>query len=231
MADYINKNILSQAYIHVEPTGLETDEHLDEFKERIKSFALSRTHFFLSDGLDITIEFEDGSIKARITVIGTLMLLLQGISSYKDFREGLQLLYSDSKWLSDAIISEVLFQTKAKHHDVIRVEARTGVIGSIYKVLNQLERIKSGANGTMLASDLIGKIDDVQDELAKLMENICNNEDKEIVSSECKNIVTNFPETPIPPKDKVNSTAAINDYRRKKNHLLNSIEKHLLSIK
>ncbi|HHF3203162.1 hypothetical protein [Vibrio alginolyticus] len=99
MADYINKNILSQAYIHVEPAGIETEEQLEAFKESIRAFALSRTEFFLSEGLDINIEFEERSIKTRVTVIGTLMLLLQGISSYKDFREGLQLLYSDSKWL------------------------------------------------------------------------------------------------------------------------------------
>ncbi|MFM5413069.1 hypothetical protein ACET9F_21660 [Aeromonas veronii] len=137
MADYINKNILSQAYIHVEPRGMETDEQLESFKENLRMFSLTRTEFFLSEGLEINVEFEDGSIKARVTVIGTLMLLLQGISSYKDFREGLQLLYSDAKWLSDAIISESLYQTKAKHHDVIRVEARTGIIGSIHKVFNK----------------------------------------------------------------------------------------------
>ena len=142
MADYINKNIPSQAYIHVEPTGIETDEQLEAFKENLRAFALSRTEFFLSDGLDINIEFEEGSIKARVTVIGTLMLLLQGISSYKDFREGLQLLHSDAKWLSDAIISESLYQTKAKHHDVIRVEARTGIIGSVHKILNDVPSLE-----------------------------------------------------------------------------------------
>ncbi|MGL5814512.1 MAG: hypothetical protein ACRCYW_14435 [Aeromonas sp.] len=228
MADYINKNILSQAYIHVEPAGIETEEQLEAFKERIRAFALSRTEFFLSEGLDVNIEFEEGSIKTRVTVIGTLMFLLQGISSYKDFREGLQLLYSDSKWLSDAIISESLYQTKAKHHDVIRVEARTGIIGSIHKVLNQLERIKSGANGTMLASEIVEKIDDVQDELLKLMDNICDLNDRSLVAKECKCLVQELPEIPVPPKDKINSNHAINEYRRKKSTLSSSIDIHVI---
>lgn len=228
MADYINKNILSQAYIHVEPTGIETEEQLEAFKENLRAFALSRTEFFLSDGLDINIEFEDGSIKARVTVIGTLMLLLQGISSYKDFREGLQLLYTDAKWLSDAIITESLYQTKAKHHDIIRVEARTGIIGSVHKVLNQLERIKSGAKGTMLASDLVEKINDVQGELSKLMDNICDLDDRNLVATECKYLVQELPEIPVSPKDKTNSNHAINEYRRKKSSLSSSINVHLI---
>ncbi|WP_298441612.1 hypothetical protein [uncultured Ferrimonas sp.] len=228
MADYINKNILSQAYIHVEPTGIETEEQLEAFKENLRAFALSRTEFFLSDGLDINIEFEEGSIKARVTVIGTLMLLLQGISSYKDFREGLQLLYSDAKWLSDAIISESLYQTKAKHHDVIRVEARTGIIGSVHKVINQLERIKSGAKGAMLASDIVEKIDDVQAELSKLMDNICDLGDRHLIAKECEHLIEKLPEIPVPPKDKINSSHAINEYRRKKSLLSSSIDIHLI---
>lgn len=228
MADYINKNILSQAYIHVEPTGIETEEQLESFKENLRAFALSRTEFFLSEGLEINIEFEEGSIKARVTVIGTLILLLQGISSYKDFREGLQFLYSDAKWLSDAIISESLYQTRAKHQDVIRVEARTGIIGSVHKVLNQLERIKTGAKGTMLASDIVEKIDDIQDELSKLMGNICDLDDRNLVAKECKYLVQELPEIPVPPKDKINSNYAINEYRRKKSALSSSIDIHVM---
>lgn len=227
MADYINKNILSQAYIHVEPAGIETKEQLDLFKSSLTTFTLSRTKFFLSEGLDVNVEFEEGSIKVRVTVIGTLMLLLQGISSYKDFREGLQLLYSDAKWLSDAIISESLFQTKAKHHDIIRVEARTGIIGSVYKILNQLEKIKCGSDGTMQASELVHKIDDVQEELLKLLSNINDFDDKNLVARECRNLVKHFPEIPIPPKETTNSEIAIIDYRRKKHALLSSLEQHL----
>lgn len=229
MADYINKNILSQAYIHVEPRGMETDEQLESFKENLRMFSLTRTEFFLSEGLEINVEFEDGSIKARVTVIGTLMLLLQGISSYKDFREGLQLLYSDAKWLSDAIISESLYQTKAKHHDVIRVEARTRIIGSIHKVFNKLENIKRGAKGAMLATDIVDKIDDAQNEILKLMDNICDLADKDLVAKECIALVKELPETPVPPKDKENKIYAIDEYRRKKSNLIGEIEIHLMA--
>ncbi|MGY0627641.1 MAG: hypothetical protein ACW7DS_18170, partial [Paraglaciecola chathamensis] len=128
MADYINKNILSQAYIHVEPTELETEEQLVEFKKHITEFARSRTNFYLHPDVSIEIEFEEGSLKARITVMGTLFLLMQGVANYPDFREGVGLIYNDSKRLAEYMISEAQFFAGSKHQDVIRLEARTGVV-------------------------------------------------------------------------------------------------------
>jgi hypothetical protein len=219
VANYINKNILSQAYIHVEPKGIETKEELEAFKTKLTEFAKSRTDFFLGDNLDINVEFEDGSIKARITIMGTIFILLNGISNYKNFREGLQLLHSDAKWLSDAIISESLFETKAKHHDVIRVEARTGIIGSVHKILNQLDRIKSGANGSVLAIDIVKKIEEVEKDILKLIDNINDKNDKLLVTKEAIEIIGHLPETPTPPKDKVNPELAILEYRQKSKSL------------
>ncbi|OUR95900.1 hypothetical protein A9Q81_13660 [Gammaproteobacteria bacterium 42_54_T18] len=226
MANYINKNILSQAYIHVEPKGIETEEELEAFKVKLTEFAKSRTDFFLGDNLDINIEFEDGSIKARITIMGTIFILLNGISNYKNFREGLQLLHSDAKWLSDSIISESLYETKAKNQDVIRVEARTGIIGSAHKILNQLELIKSGANGSMLATDIANKIEKVEKDIRKLIDNMNDSNDKLLVTKEAIEIINNLPETPIPPKDKFNPELGIIEYRKKSTSLsqtLNSI--------
>jgi len=219
VANYINKNILSQAYIHVEPKGIETEEELEVFKNKITEFARSRTNFFLGENLDINIEFEDGSIKARITIMGTIFLLLNGVSNYKNFREGLQLLHSDAKWLSDAIISESLFETKAKHHDVIRVEARTGIIGSVYKIINQLEQIRNGVNGAMFAIDVANKIEQVEKDIYKLIDNINDKSDKLLVTKEAIKIINDLPETPIPPKDRSNPAIAILEYRKKSKSL------------
>ncbi|MGF1845434.1 hypothetical protein L4C39_20035, partial [Vibrio clamense] len=88
MADYINKNILSQAYIHIEPQKLKSKEELAQFKVELEAFARQRIGFFLSPDLPIEIEFEEGSLIARITVLGTISVLFQFISGYKDFREG-----------------------------------------------------------------------------------------------------------------------------------------------
>jgi hypothetical protein len=216
VADYIKKNILSQAYVHVEPTAFETEEDLESFKTNLTQFTKSRVEFFLSPELPVEIEFEDGSLIARVTVMGTIGLLLTGISNYKNFREGIQLIYSDSKRLTEYIISETTFQSGARQQNVIRLEARVGIIGSIQKVINQLESIKRGANGSMMASDVSKKIDEASKELRKLFQNINDENDKELVRAGLESIAEEIPDTPKAPKDKVNSEQAILLFSRKR---------------
>lgn len=227
MADYINKNILSQAYVHIEPQAFETEEDLENFKINLTEFTESRVAFFLSPDLSVQIEFESGSLIARVTVMGTISLLLQGISNYKNFREGIQLIYSDSKRLTEYIISETTFQAGSRQQDVIRLEARVGIIGSIQKVINQLESIKRGANGSMLASDVSKKIDEASAELNKLFNNINDNSDKELVRKGLENIAEEIPEIPKPPKDKINPEQAILIFSRKRNALQSYLAKKI----
>ncbi len=223
MADYINKNILSQAYVHVEPTAFETEEDLERFKLNLTQFTKSRVEFFLSPDLPVEIEFEDGSLIARVTVMGTIGLLFTGISNYKNFRDGIQLIYSDSKRLTEYIIAETTFQSGARQQNVIRLEARVGIIGSIQKVINQLESIKRGANGAMMVSDVSKKIDEANKELKKLFQNINDESDKELVRAGLESIAAEIPDTPKAPKDKVNSDQAILLFSRKRKAIQSSL--------
>ncbi len=81
----------------------------------------------------------------------------------------------------------------------------------------------------MLATDIVDKIDDAQNEILKLMDNICDLADKDLVAKECIALVKELPETPIPPKDKENKIYAIDEYRRKKSNLIGEIEIHLMA--
>lgn len=216
MADYINKNILSQAYIHIESEVAEDELQLEAFKADIEKFARSRVDFFLSPTAPIEVTYEEGSLIARITVLGTIGLLLQGISNYKNFREGIQLIYSDAKRVTDYVISESVFMAGSRQQNVIRLEARAGVIGSVQKLINQLESIKKGANGRKLASDLVTKLLEFQKELDKLIDNLVADEDVALVKKGLLEIVDEYPETPEAPKNKFNDVAAINSYRNQK---------------
>lgn len=215
MADYINKNILSRAYIHVEPTELETEEQLAEFKKHIKEFARSRTNFYLHPDVSIEIEFEEGSLKARITVMGTIFLLMQGVANYPDFREGVRLIYNDSKRLEEYIVYEAQFFAGSKHQDVIRLEARTGVVGSLHKVILQIEQIRRGAGGSISAADLVSKINKAQDDIEELIGNIQDQKDINLIKTGLYTLVNEIPENPKPPKDKTNTSLAISIYQRK----------------
>lgn len=216
MADYINKNILSQAYIHVEPTELETEEQLLAFKNHISEFARSRTNFYLHPSVSIEIEIEEGTLKTRITIMGTIFLLMQSVSNYPDFREGVSLIYNDSKRLAEYMVSEAQFFAGSKHQDVIRLEARTGVVGSLQKVILQLEQIKRGADGSILAKDLVTKIDKTQSDIEDLINNLQNRMDIELVKNGLSGLVREIPKNPKPPKDKTNTSLAISSYQSRR---------------
>lgn len=204
----------------MEPRAFETEEDLADFKVKLTEFTKSRVGFFLSPELPIEIEFEEGSLIARITVMGTIGLLFQGIVNYKNFREGVQLIYSDSKRVTEYIISETIFESGSRQQDVIRLEARVGIIGSIQKVINQLDTIKRGANGASLASDVADKINDSLKELEKLMGNINDIDDKELVRVGLQKIAHEMPENPTAPKNKENSLISVALYRRKRKELI-----------
>ena len=219
MADYIHKNILSQAYIHVEPTELDSEQQLIQFKKHIAEFARSRTNFYLHPEVSIEIEFEEGSLKARITVMGAIYLLMQGVANYPSFQEGVGLIYNDSKRLAEYMVSEAQFFSGSKHQDVIRLEARTGVVGSLHKVILQLEKIKRGANGSITAKDLVPKINKVQEEIEDLVNNLQEQKDISVITKGLSGLVEGIPENPRPPKDKTNTPEAILSYQSRRRKL------------
>ncbi|ELY2632540.1 hypothetical protein SMC42_001006, partial [Cronobacter sakazakii] len=155
MADYINSNILSQSYVHVEPEWLLTvdgekkQEAIERIRNIIKAHAEERMRFFLYDDVDIEVNFEDGSIKAHITAYGKICVLLTAlnpvgnfVANYESYRNGIKTIVSDVARLSDVVNSEVLFQTKSRSkNEIIRVEARKGIVGSLDNINKKINEI------------------------------------------------------------------------------------------
>src|SRR5262245_41461509 len=125
MADYIDKNILLQAYVHIQLRSTLTANRLEQLQRELTDFAEARGRFFICPEVDVEIEFKEGSLKSYLTIAGALYL---AISNYGSFRSGVDYLYSDIKRLSDTLVAESLFVTKAKHREIIRTEARVGII-------------------------------------------------------------------------------------------------------
>ena len=122
--------------------------------------------------------------------------------------------------MSEYIISESLFKTGTRHHNIIHLEARAGVIGSIQKVINQLEGIKRGAEGAMLASDIVDKIKESKSEIDKLLNNISNNDDRSFVNKGLLDLANEIPEIPKPPKDKTNTSNSVAIYREERKKII-----------
>lgn len=211
MADYINKNILCQAYVHVEPEEI-TEELLAYLETHLKSFVQTRAEFFLCKDPEVEIELKDGSIKLYATILGTVTTLFAGVANYPDFREGAILLYEDTKRLADYITTESIYSSKARHGQVIRVEARTGVIGSIRKVIAELDILK-GFDGVFYVNRHTEKVIGIQNQLSKLLDNLNSKEDVQLVKSGILGIVNELPNSPMPPPNKTNNPDLLIIYR------------------
>ncbi|WP_099062505.1 hypothetical protein [Serratia sp. BW106] len=197
MANYIDSNILSQSYVHVEPTWLtsvtneQKEAELQRIKDNITEYAQKRLKFFLYDNVDIEVEFEDGSIKAKITAYGKVCVLLSAltpaghvVANYPQYREGVKAIISDVHKIGNVVNSEVLFQTRSRSKDeIIRVEARKGIVGSLEKIHNKMtsienKLIRKDNSSIAIYSDIL----DLNKYISELDANLKDKQDRDSIS-------------------------------------------------
>ncbi|WFR81108.1 hypothetical protein P9875_08050 [Janthinobacterium rivuli] len=124
MANYINKTILSESYAHINVVELTAEEKI-EFEMDIKTYQAPRAKRMLGIDIEPVVRTEDGSLKVYLTVYGSLS---DALGDFDDFRDALQNLYMSSKMVADACNLESLFLSGASKKQLIRAEARTGVV-------------------------------------------------------------------------------------------------------
>lgn len=225
MADYIDKNILCQAYIHIEPENLSESQY-STYLEHLRVFAIARTRFFLYQEAEIQVEYKEGSLKAYITVFGTLTGLYAGIAQYPDFKAGAVAIYEDSKRLSEYLVSEGLFSAGAKHDQVLRVEARTGIVGSLRGVVADLDYIQR-LNGTADQKTIADRMARVRADVQALTDNLHTEEDVKLVRVGLLEMSGGLPSAPSPGPGRKNSESVVAMYREEKAKLRN----HLNALK
>lgn len=198
MADYISKNILAQSYVHVEPEWLskvsvrERASKVDAIKNQITKYANERMQFFLHDDVIVTVEFQEGSIVAKITAYGSICVLLSAVTPALDFvekfpayKEGIKTIATDIGRLGDAINSEVLFQTKSREKkEIIRTEARKGIFASLEKINNKIGEIercleRRDCRPTVVMNHLL----DVNKYTMELFDNIQDEDDRQLLKT------------------------------------------------
>lgn len=180
MADYIKKDILCQAYIHIDKDLKKiSDRDLERIKANLVAYISQRAEHFLYPETEVEIQVDDGSIKSKMSVLGTIAALYAGIANYGSFREGVKLIYSDVKHLSEMIISESMYSFDARSDRTIRIEARVGIIGSLNKIVRKLEFLEVHS-GDMSMDKVIETIASVHSDIDKLVR-VINNEDEKIL--------------------------------------------------
>lgn len=221
MADYIRTNILCQAYVHAE-----VDENFASAVAAIRENALpliaTRAKFFLYEDAELAFDSEPGSVKSRITVFGTILVALQGVCNYKDFREGISLLYDDVRRVAEVASTETLFALRARGQEIKRIEIRTGIVGQLHRVLRSID----AAEADSLDKGVKGKAEDLEKiraEVLAIIDSIKSAEDVELVADELYVLIEKIPEHPTPGRRDPKGLDFIALYQENRKRLLSSI--------
>ena len=70
MANYLKKDILCEAYTHLDIGLYENKEELDKLKRNMQNFLEERARFLFGDEVTVQVSFEEGSLKTTLTVLG-----------------------------------------------------------------------------------------------------------------------------------------------------------------
>ena len=200
MANYIDREILCEAYTHLDIETFSSEDSREKLEKKLREFIQPRASFIFGREVDLEISFEDGSLKTKIAILGAVGTML---ASYGDFKEGIENLTRDATILAQAANLEVIFNTRANHCDRIRIEKRTGILGRVNHLINTAEKIKDEAghsripNSEMDLRKIIENVDDLQNwyhESDKLIAKLDSIEAKACVAAGLLIELEKFPE-------------------------------------
>lgn len=144
MARYITREILCEAYTHLDIQLYDDKEALKQLKIALQPFFEERARFLLGDNVEIQVKFEPGSLRTKLTVYGSAgAILLNVINGYGSFRQGVTSLTRDVSSLAESANLEVLFRTRTPYCDRINIEKRKGVFGRVDALIANLDAVSS----------------------------------------------------------------------------------------
>lgn len=140
MTNYINEEILCEAYTKLDLDIFHDKAKLADLEKYLNNFFEERAKFFLGEDIKIKIEFEEGSLITKLKVIGGAVVLLgTAISNYGSFRSGVSQIAEDATLLAQSANLEVIFRTKAAYCDRIDSERRKGIFGRVDDLIKKLD--------------------------------------------------------------------------------------------
>jgi hypothetical protein len=216
MARYIDKEIICEAYIHLEVDESFSPEKIKIIERELKSFFDARVKFLLGESVQTEVKTEPGSLKVKLTAFaGVATLLSAAVINYPDFREGVRTLYEDSKLLAEATNLETIFITRTPSCDRLHAEARTGVIGRIAKLVSGIESLREQANNLAAPTKKIDinriiettrAVDNLSAEAQKLLSKVQTDEDRYCIAKGLHSAFKELPTTLPAEKELENSS-------------------------
>ena len=148
MANYIDEEILCEAYTRLNIDIYKDREALAKLKTHLISYFEEWAKFLLGENIRVEITFDEGSLITKATALGSAgALLITAIGTYGSFRQGVEQFSKDAASLAQGTNLEVLFRTRTPYCDRVNIEKRTGVFGRVDDLLGDLDTIKSAIEG------------------------------------------------------------------------------------
>lgn len=143
MANYIDREIICEAYSHLDSEVYKDKDELKKLENNLKKFFEERAKFLFGEDVEIEIEFSDGSLISKLRVIGSTALILGTlVSDYGSFRQGVDQITKDSELLAQSTNLEVIFRTRTNYCDRVAIEKRKGIFGRTKELINSLDSVK-----------------------------------------------------------------------------------------
>lgn len=151
VANYIRRDVLAEAYTHLEVDIFNDKSKLNNLELELKEFFGVRASFIFGTEVEVRVEFEEGSLKTKVIAYASAAaVLLSPVVDYSSFRESVAQMAADAAALAQMANIEVVFRTKAPRCDRIRIEKRRGVFGRVDAFLTELDSISNELSGTTL---------------------------------------------------------------------------------
>lgn len=115
-------------------------------KERLISILAKEAEIyskeFFKGKIKYRIVVEEGSLKGKITIYGAIIVLIEGVSNYGSFRQGLQQIISDSQHFSENVIEHTKQNDNSYRINTERTERRLGLPGRLKRTLDRINYLE-----------------------------------------------------------------------------------------
>jgi hypothetical protein len=185
---------LAQTYIHLNP--FEIDEvKINRFMSELEGFGKQAALELYSRPIDLDIRIEEGSLKAWITVMGSIGAIYHGIAVYPDFKAGMETLVEDARTYGTLLLDKFIPTSGAAPEQIYRTERRSMTPGKIHRVIVRLEDLQQHLP-QLSKEEASRRLDAIKGDLLRLQYDLDNNEISAMLNALPRDGLPALPATP-----------------------------------
>ena len=170
---------LAQAYIHFRPYSASEKEFraLGKYAERLARDVAGAVY---GGDVVVRIEIENGSLRTRMTVIGSLMLATYGgVANIKGFQEGVGILCDGAREFAIDVCTPFAEKAGVAVNQIYRFERRTKTPGKIQRITKRLDKLQRSIS-ELSPKDVQAELGDLKHQLEGVAEDLSSEELKEV---------------------------------------------------